>query len=487
MFDLPSDIAEQRHVVIIGGGITGLSTAYYLEQAAQRTGQPIACTIIERDTRLGGKIRSERYGATGEFLIEAGPDSFVAQKPWAIELARELGLADEIMGSQPLRHTTAVLVGGKTYPLPEGMMLVVPTKFWPFLASPLISPLGKLRMALDWFIPARRDGADESLASFIRRRLGNELLQRLAEPLMAGIHSAECERQSVLATFPRFRELESKHGSLIRGMLAAKRLRANVAGALPASPFVTLRHGMESLVEALWQRLAAQIMLGQQVQAVCPQPGGGYLIQCADGRQIAADAVIITTPAFNAADLVEGFQPELAGQLRSIRYVSTATLSFMFREEQLWRAIPGYGVIIPHAEQRQINACTISSHKFAGRAPAGYAIVRAFVGGSRTPQLLVQSDAHLVQLVLAELRGILGVTGEPLEQAVYRWEQGNPQYDVGHCERIAAIEVLQPPGMWLAGAAYGGVGIPDCIRQGREVADMAVAWLAQHAATVGSW
>jgi protoporphyrinogen/coproporphyrinogen III oxidase len=479
MYKSPIGLEERLRVVIIGGGITGLSAAYYLERAAQASGQPIDCTIIERDMRLGGKICTEHGDVAGQFVIEGGPDSFVAQKPWAAELARELGLAADIIGSQPIQPATSVLHHGRPYPLPEGTMLVVPTKFWPFLASPLISPLGKLRMALDLVTPARADWHDESLADFIRRRLGAEFLDQLAEPLMAGIHSAECERQSLLATFPRFRDIEAKHGSLIRGMVAARRAAAAQPKAA-TTPFVTLRNGVGSLVNALEERLSARVLRGQAVQTMIPAIDHGYRLRLEDGTHLYADAVIVTTPAYNAADLLAPLHPVLARELNTIRYVSTATITLGLREEQLQGTIPGYGVIIPRSEQRRINACTISSRKFAGRAPDGYALVRAFVGGSRTPAAMQLDDQQLIDLVKSEVAAILNIPsilnihGQPLFAHVYRWDRGNPQYDVGHLERVAAIKALQPAGIWLAGAAYGGVGIPDCVRQGREVAQEVV-------------
>jgi protoporphyrinogen/coproporphyrinogen III oxidase len=469
-------------VVIIGGGITGLSAAYALERAAQAAGQPISCTLIERDDRLGGKIRTDWRESQGAHLVEGGPDSFVTQKPWAADLARELGLGDTIHASEPARHATYVLQGQRLTPLPDGTLLIIPTRFWPFITSPLISPLGKLRMGLDLLIPARRDQRDESLADFIRRRLGGEALDQLAEPLMAGIHSAECERQSLLATFPRFRETEQRHGSLIRGMVAARQAAAARPGA-PPSPFTTLRGGMGSLIDALRGKIQATIRTGCSVVAIAPGlEAGRHQVRLSDGTRLDADAVIVTTPAYNAADLLEPISPTLAAQLRGIRYVSTATITICVREEQITRRLDGYGVIIPRTERRKINACTISSRKFAGRAPAGSALVRAFVGGSRTPEALQLGDHALIATVMAELRSILGLVGEPQFTSLYRWERGNPQYDVGHLERVAAIERLQPQGIWLAGAAYQGVGIPDCIRQGRAAAAQAL----QHLQTIES-
>jgi protoporphyrinogen/coproporphyrinogen III oxidase len=487
---LPSDAP---HIIIIGGGITGMSAAYYLQRQAEASGATIHYTIVERDARLGGKIVTETVGgADGEaFIVEGGPDSFVAQKPWAMELARELGLGDDLMASNTLRRTTCVLHHGRPVPLPEGTMLIVPTRFTPFALSPLISPLGKLRMALDFVIPPRTDGGDESLAAFIRRRLGGEVLDKLAEPLMAGIHSADAERQSVLATFPRFRDMERAHGGLIKGMLAARRKSAvhgpkdgGSRSALAGAPFVTLRGGVQTLVDALAPRLTGDVLTGSRVRELRHDPTGGrpYRVSLEDGRSLEADAVVLAAPAFVAADLVAPFRPELAAGLRAIRYVSTGTVTLAYRREAITRPLDGYGVVIPRGEGRKINALTVSSAKFRHRAPESHMLVRAFVGGSRTPEALEQDDAGLVAMARAELADILGISAAPEFTRVYRWPYANPQYDVGHQERIAAIEALCPEGLLLAGGAYGGVGIPDCIRQGREAAERALALVVSRAA-----
>ncbi|MEN9934287.1 MAG: hypothetical protein RLZZ387_866, partial [Chloroflexota bacterium] len=449
----------------------------------------------ERDARLGGKIVTEKVD--GVFVVEGGPDSFVAQKPQAIELARELGLGADLMASNSMPRTTYVLHRGRPKPLPEGTVLIVPTKFMPFALSPLISPLGKLRMALDLVIPARQDTDDETLADFIRRRLGREALDKLAEPLMAGIHSADCERQSVMATFPRFREMERKYGGLIRGMLAGRRKpksQPSAAGAAPksgqpsfaGSPFVTLRRGVQSLVDALVARLDGEVLTGRGVTELLHEPTAErpYRVQLDDGRVLEADAVVLATPAYGAAELVAPFHPALAAQLRAIRYVSTGTVTLAYRRAEVGTPLDGYGVVIPRGERRRVNAVTLSSAKFNHRAPDDHLLVRVFVGGSRTPEALALDDAGLLGLAREELRGILGITAEPVFTRVYRWNAANPQYDVGHGERAAAIEALSPEGLYIVGGAYRGVGIPDCVREGREAAERALALVAGKVAEV---
>jgi oxygen-dependent protoporphyrinogen oxidase len=357
-------------------------------------------------------------------------------------------------------------------------------------------------MALDLFIPARRGLADEALADFIRRRLGAEALDKLAEPLLSGIHNAEAERQSLLATFPSLREVEIRHGSLIRGMVAQRR-KANdqrpttndqdrpplVNGPLSLvsrSPFVTLQGGVGALIDALAGALEGRQIVGNGVAALDHDPAAPrpYRVRLESGERLDADAVILAAPSFVAAGLVAPFHRALAEGLQEIRYVTSGTVTLAFRGSEVGDPLEGYGLVIPRTERRRINAVTISSSKFARRAPKGAVLLRAFVGGSRNPDVLSLDDAALLGLVRAELRDILGVRAEPLWSRIYRWPRSNPQYDVGHRERVDALDALCPSGLYLAGSAYRGVGIPDCVRQGQQVAARAIAYLQRQAAGV---
>jgi len=486
--------SEPAHVVIIGGGITGLSTAYYLQKAARAAGRAVRYTLVERDARLGGKLVSE---AVGDFVVEGGPDSFITQKPWGLQLARELGLADQLIGTNERRHKVYVLIDGRPRPMPDGLLLIVPTEFMPFALSPVISPLGKLRMALDLVIPARRDDEDETLADFIRRRLGAEALDRLAEPLLSGIHNAESERQSLLATFPRLREVEARYGSLTRGMIAQKReaarRRASAAAngraggssapagpPVPATPFVTLKGGLGALAEALARALAGRVVVGQGVAALDHEPAAAhpYRVRLDGGEILAADAVIVTAPSYAAADLVAPLVPDLAEGLRQIRYVTTGTVTLAYRRDAIGEPLARYGLVIPRTERRRINAITVSSAKFDHRAPDAAVLMRVFVGGSRNPDVPGLDDAPLLDLVRGELREILGVRAEPLWSRIYRWPRSNPQYDVGHLARVDALEAHAVDELYLSGSAYRGVGIPDCVRQGQETAGRVMAYLS---------
>lgn len=461
--------ADDAHVVILGGGITGLTAAYQLSQHAA-AGAAVRWTLVERDTRLGGKIVTER---TNGFVIEGGPDSFVTHKPWALELVHELGLTGEVIGTNPTRHTTYVLQHGQPLPMPEGLFMIAPTRWLPFMRSPLFSLRGKLRMALEPFIPPRRSPADETLASFVRRRFGAEALTKLGEPMMAAIHSCDAEQQSMQATFPRFQQLEAQYGSIIRGFRAQRRAR-KLGTSQREAAFVSLRGGIGALVDALVPRLDGCTLTGQTAVAI-EQDAAGYHVLLDGGETLLADVVVVTTPAAVAADLLEPLRPEEARLLRQVPHVSTVTVSLAYRRADLRLPLDGFGLVIPRSEGRAINACTLTSLKFAHRAPDDHLLVRAFVGGTHRAELLDLDDERLLALVGTELRATLGIDAAPVLGWVYRWPDGNPQYHLGHRERVAQITALMPEGVLLAGCTYHGVGIPDCIRQGREAAQQALA------------
>ncbi|MFO7631774.1 MAG: protoporphyrinogen oxidase [Caldilinea sp.] len=457
-------------VVIVGGGIAGLSAAWYLQKAR------IDYVLLEQGERWGGKIRTETVEGYGDapFIVEGGPDSFITQKPWGVELVRELGLGDDLIGTNERLKQTYVLNKGKATPLPDGVLMIVPTKFKPFIFSPLISPWGKLRMGMDLFIPRRKDESDETLAEFVRRRLGNEALDKIAEPLMSGIYNAEADKQSVLATFPRFRELEQKYGSLTKGMLASQQARKQSAVAIPTNSkpmsfFVSPKRGTETIVATLRSQLTGDLRLGVGV-AVFEPTSDGYLLHLTDGTALHASQVILATPAFISGELLRPLAPDAAELLDSVRYVSTGTISLAFRSEEAYNPLKGYGLVIPMSERRPINAITLNSVKFAHRAPDGHLLLRAFFGGSRSPKSMELDDATLYATVRRELHALLGIDAEPLFRRIYRWFRSNPQYDVGHLERVAAIERALPVGIHVVGSAFRGVGIPDCVKLSMDVA-----------------
>jgi oxygen-dependent protoporphyrinogen oxidase len=474
---------HSHHVVIIGGGIAGLSTAYALQERGRATGIPLACTLIEASQRLGGVICTEQVDG---FVIEAGPDSLLTQKPWGLELCHTLGIGDRLIGTNDQQRKIYVLWNGRLQALPEGLMLIVPTRLTPLLRSPLLSWSGKIRVGLEYFLPPRASNGDESLAGFVRRRLGREVLEKIADPLLAGIYAGSSQEMSLLATFPRLRELEVTHGGLIRGMLAQRRASQRLASIhqpRATTMFMAPRNGMAEIVQALRARLdGVSIRLGEQVQNVVPQgegepPARGYMVSLEHAPPLHAESVVFATPAYETARLVEGFHPVLAEALRAIPYVSSATISLAYQRADVQHPLDGFGVLVGRREQRRIMAATWTSTKFPHRAPAGSVLIRSFVGGVGREALVALDDAALIQLVHEELGEILHITAAPKLARVYRWQRANPQYLVGHLGRVDAVEqMLAPyPGLFLTGSAYRGVGVPDCIHQGIQTAERMLA------------
>lgn len=461
------------HITIIGGGIAGLATAFYLQRQAQQIGLPLRYTLLESGSRLGGKIVTE---TVDNFIVEGGPDSFLTQKPGGLQLCRDLGISDRLIPTNDERRNVYVLRDNRLIPFPAGYRLAVPTQFMPFALSPLISPLGKLRMGLDLFIPPRRDSRDESLADFIRRRLGQEALDMIAEPLMAGIYTADPEKLSLQSTFPMFADLERQHGSLIKAMQVAKQ-KANRRPPPTDQPakkpamFNSLRHGMADLVASITQQLEGEIRLNSRVTGLRQSPTGCD-IMLADSPPQSTTAVVIATPANVAAPLVAPLSAELADRLRSIRYASTATISLGYRWADLrsQHDLDGFGFVIPQREKRYILACTWSSSKFDYRTDDSHALIRVFVGGAHQGQLVGLSDEALITLARMEILVTMGITAEPVLQRIFRWPQGTPQYDVGHLDRVADMERLAAtiPGLYLTGSSFRGIGIPDCVQTAQQ-------------------
>lgn len=448
-------------LAIIGGGIAGLSAAYYAQQ------NNISYTLIEASNRWGGKIQTDVIATeNGETVIEWGPDSFITQKPWALQLARELSLDDELLGTNDSQRQIYVLSDGQLKTLPDGMMLIIPTRFMPFALSPLISPLGKLRMGLEAFLPAKQDDGDESLADFVRRRLGQEALDKLAEPLMSGIYNTDAENQSLMATFPRFRSIEQKYGSLTRGMLAAKKARPTTGKKIPM--FMSFKRGMQFFVDTIVETLTGDLRLNTQLTCI-NQDEQGYWLQFVDGTGMYADKVLLTTPAYISATVLQRVAPQISADLANIEYVNTGTVSLVYRKADLETLPDGFGVVIPRSEGRSINAITVSSTKFNHRAPDDLLLLRIFYGGARTPQTFAEDDDSLLNTVKSELADILNIVADPLHSRIIRTRQATPQYTVGHGTRISTIEEQLPDGIWLGGSAYHGVGVPDCVHQSQQI------------------
>ncbi len=455
-------------VVIIGGGIAGLATAFRLQTAATAGGRPLTCHLVESAPCFGGKIVTDRED---DFLIEGGPDSIIPQKPWAMELIRELGLEDRLLPSNDHQRGTFVLNNGRLEDLPEGLQLLVPSDWRAFLRSPLLSWPAKLRFAAERWVPTRSAADDESVADFVRRRFGRGALDTLAEPLLAHIHVADIERMSLRATYPRLADLEDRHGSLHRAV-AAQRSRH---GTRPSGPiFWSLEGGLAELVDAVVEKIdPATRHLGRKVNRLtraADSEGRRFVAHLENGRELAADAVVLATPAQAAGDVVAELAPDLATQLRAISYVSVATLSLGYRRADVAHPLDGFGFFVPKREHRRVLACTWTSTKFDHRAPDDAVLVRVFLGGAGNEQVLEQGDNALVHTVREDLAAVMGLTAEPKVCKLYRWPDGYPQYEVGHLERVRSLSEALPSGLFLAGSAYHGVGVPDCVRSGFEAA-----------------
>lgn len=454
---------DQTDIAIVGGGISGLALVWRLRQVAPE----LTVRVLEADARAGGKLLSEWVRSEhGEFLIEAGPDSLLTQKREALELVDELGMSDRVISiAQGL--PTAILHRGRPELMPRGMRLIVPTELGPFRQSPLLSLRGKARAELDLLIPARKADEDESIADFVRRRFGQEMVERLAEPILAGIHNGDPERLSMRATFPQLEQLERKHRSVIRGMRAVQ----PVGG---GAPFVTLRDGMGSLADELASRLRDAISLDTRVEAI-ERSGTGFVLSLHNGDRLNARQVVLTTSAAISAKLCTSVSAETSALLSRLTTNHAGSISLAVRDAAVSRPLPGYGLVIPRVEGRSINAVTVASRKFAGRTPDGWTLLRLFFGGARSPQTMALDESQLLNVVRRELRELLGIEEAPLFWRITRWPAGNPQYEVGHLERVEAIEESLPEGLFVIGSAYRGVGIPDLVKAANGVASRSVA------------
>ena len=458
-----------HHVVIIGGGIAGLTAAYRLQTDAA---DKLSWQLIEAGPRLGGKIVTER---TGGFTIEGGPDSVIAQKPWALDLMRELGLDDRLLPSNDSAGGVQVLRRGRLVPLPAGMLLLSPESWRKLFRSSLLPWPAKLRLALERWVPRRDADGDESVADFVRRRLGEGALWSLAEPVLAHVHAADIEMMSLEATYLKLAELERRYGSLHRGVAA---LRA--AKTTTGPTFWTLKEGLAELADALARRLEpASLTTGRRATRL-RRAGGGWTVSLDDGREVDAGAVVLATPAAAAAELFGDRDSNLAARLRAFRCASMATLSLGYRVDDVAAVARGFGFFVPRSERRALPAGAVlagswTSAKFDHRAPPDRALLRIFLGGAGGEAILELGDDALIRAVRDDLRAILGLAAEPVMTRLNRWPSGYPQYDVGHLERVREVERALPPGLFVAGSAYRGVGLPDCVKSGSEAARQILA------------
>ena len=456
-----------KRIAIVGGGISGLSAAYALEEHRRQSGTALEYTLYESSPQLGGVLRTEQIDGC---IVEAGPDSFITEKPWAADLCRNLGLGDQLIGSNDTNRKTYILVRGRLIEMPDGLMFMVPTKILSTGFSSLFSWKTKLRMVRELFHPPHAVDGDETVASFVERHYGAEMVDRLADPLLSGIYGGEAASLSVRAVLPRFTEMERSHGSLGRAMLAAHKKVATTKK--PAPPlFTSLKNGMQHLAEAVVARLSpTSVLTNTVVQAIQPQAGGWVV--SAGMKSDHFDAVILAVPAHCAAQLLSICSPELAGQLGAIEYSSSITVGLGFDRSVRQSLPPGFGFLVPRSEGKQMLAATFVHNKFPHRAPEDRALLRCFLGGRSAESVWQLSDDQIVGIVRNELQQILRLRAEPLFARVYKWRAAMAQYGVGHLDRLASIERLRQklPGLALAGNGYRGIGVPDCVRSGRDAA-----------------
>jgi len=462
---------QSRRIAVIGGGIAGLSAAHRLVELDP------SCdlTLFEAADRLGGVISTVHRDG---FQVERSADNFITTIPWGINLCKRLGLADQLIQTNPDYRRTFVVHRGRLHRLPDGFLMMAPTRIWPLAVSPILSPMGKLRAALEYFIPPRKDAADESMASFVRRRLGSEVFDRLVEPLVSAVYAADMEKLSVLATLSRFREMEIKHGSLIRAM--RKQMRVHKQGRTESgarySMFVTLRDGLSSLVEAMAARLpGGSVRLNTKVEWL--ELIGNRWRVWTNSTVEDFDTTILATSSTVAATLLAKVDAKLSVELASIQHSGTAIVSLGYNEQQIGHPLDGMGAVVPAIENSPILACSFSSRKYAHRVPQGKALLRVFVGGARRPDLAEMPDDHLLPLVREHTEKLFQIHGEPVFCDIAHWPGTMPQYHVDHVELVAGIEVKVSslPNLHLVGNAYHGVGIPDCIHGGELAAEKILA------------
>ncbi len=456
----PAFLWGTLNVVVIGGGITGLSAAYYLTRA----GVPV--TIIDNGPVLGGVMQTAHpHGCT----LELGPDSFLSAKPWALDLIRGLGLASGIMSSNDHLRRTYILKNGRLVPMPDGLMMVVPTKVMPMLGSPLLSWRTKARMALEWFRRPHDAGADRSVADFLREHYGQEALDYLGEPLLAGVYGGSPEQLSVQSVLPRFAEMEAKYGSLTRGVLA---MRKSAARRESGPLFQTLTGGLSDIttavVAAAGDRLKAITCSAESIEPLAD----GWRVRIL-GDWMHADHLVLAGRAWQSAELLRPVHSEMASLLESIPYASSMTLALGYRRQDVHHPLNGFGFLVPRRERQLLLACTWLGTKFAHRVPDDMAVLRCFLSGDAC----ARSDGEIVAAARAEIRRIMNVDAEPVFTRSARWPRSMAQYSVGHAARVERIEQLAAgiPGLQLAGNAFHGIGVPDCVHSGRLAAERILA------------
>lgn len=476
-------------VAVVGGGIAGLSAAYYLDKQARAVGHDAKIILLESANYWGGKIKTV---VEDGFVVEGGPDAYLVSKPWMRALACEVGLENDLQGTNPNFSATFILHNGILTPLPAKLTMTIPTEISPIFKTKLLTWPQKMRMGLDLFLPANKQKGDESLAEFISRRLGRAAYERLVGPLLSGIYAGDGNRLSLQSTFPNLRQMELEHGSLIKGALSLRVNRVTKAGHLAkngnyngslrqASIFESPRSGLTSIVNRIVARLeetGVDLRLKTSVGKVVVSKSG-CILTLTTSEEIRVDAVVLATPAYVAGDLMKDALPNLADELNSIEYVSTATVSLAYLKDELPTNLEGYGYIVPQQEGSKALACTWTSSKWRHRAPDNRVLLRVFIGRIQDVNTLPTDKDLLISMAREELRYSMGIKTQPIAAWAFYWEKAMPQYNLGHPERLERIErlLMEHPNLVLAGNGYRGIGIPDCVHSGMEAAEKIVEFL----------
>lgn len=459
--------------MIVGGGISGLSSAVHLIELSQKKNSPIELLLLESSPKLGGVISSLK---TDDCLLETGPDAIFTEKPHGIDFCKKIGLENELIGTNPNCRSSFIAMNNKLFPVPEGFYLLAPAKIFPLITTSIFTWRGKLRALCELFIPAKKDVQDESLASFVRRRLGKEVLERMAQPMVAGIYSADPEELSLQATFPRFLEWEKMYGSVIRGLWSVRKKSNRASTRGPRYElFVSFKQGMQSLIDKITTAIPKEsVRLGAKVKEIVSDSGAEqrYKIR-GENFAISADAVCLATPAYQSAKMVKLLDKNLSLELEKISYASGITVNLIYKKEDIAFSLNGFGFVVPAIEKKTISGCTFGSVKFLGRAPKDKVILRAFIGGKQCENMTRSEDKEIESLIKKDLKEILGLEAEPYFSQVHRHPYSLPQYCVGHLEIVKKIEehLQHFPGLAFAGNGYYGTGIPDCIHSSELAAE----------------
>jgi oxygen-dependent protoporphyrinogen oxidase len=457
-------------IAIIGGGISGLSAAYYLEQERAK-GAPVEYSLFEASDRLGGVMFSDKIG---DCVVEGGPDSFLTEKPWANQLCAELGIANDLIGSNDSQRVTYILVKGRLVPMPDGLMFMVPTKLIPTALTSLFSWSTKFKMLGELLHPPQPVHKDETVAQMVERHFGAEVVDRLADPLLSGVYGGTASSLSVRAVLPKFVEMEENYGSLCRAMLAGRKKLAamqKAKGYAPKPLFSSLKGGMQQMIDAIVARLTPQSLRTSTAISQLSQKDGGWELITPRGPE-QFDAVIFATPARIASTMLANVNAQLSEDLGKVEYSSSITVTLGYMRDELKSCPPGFGFLVPRSEGTRMLATTFVHTKFPFRAPDNKALVRCFLGGASDQSVMRLSDEEVIAVVRKELQQITGLKAEPWFVKVYRWDRAMAQYTPGHLERIERIgETLKTmQNLSIAGNFYKGIGVPDCIRTGKEAA-----------------